>query len=349
MDCGSLRIRALKSMRFSFNTSSQEVRFHCPDILRPIFRKENERERAARAAEQSETTQDPPLLHTQANNRRYHFFRMVSLTPRGDAPGADSTPDMTASTDTRVSVTQQEIPNTPEEQFTEEETAEDEDMVRAEEAVSSLQKSEIPPIRDLTWDAAKAALDTLKANLEEWAPNFDPEGFKSKGTLEKAETALTPEEKDEVRLYHTHNVLDQMISSSTKPADQELFSPSAIFVNDLPVGIMFVCDTDPTYLACVVTHPGQQTAGGSLLEHAVNTSIGWGKDGCIELLLDNPAAKGAYEAMGFSSVNDSDLMTLNPSGNDKWRQVDERWRLKDYVDTRYVTGFGPRPAPGDVS
>jgi hypothetical protein len=26
-------------MRFSFNTSSTEIRFHCPGVLRPIFEK----------------------------------------------------------------------------------------------------------------------------------------------------------------------------------------------------------------------------------------------------------------------------------------------------------------------
>jgi hypothetical protein len=326
-------------MRFSFNTSSTEIRFHCPGVLRPFFRKEKDQQRAALAAQLPEATEGPPLLHTQQNNRRYRLFNMLSFTPRANTQHP-ANPETAESTSIRPATNQQVTSTTVS------------GLKSKKVAMPAVQKSENPPIKNLsTWKEAKEVLSTLKNNLlERWSPDFSDADFMSSSTLTKSRDARTPDENKQVRLHYTHQLLDQMIVRAESSSSLSRTTLSAIYVNAAPAGIMVLDhDTEMTYLTCLVTHPGQQHAGASLVEHAVNTSVAKGNKGHVLLSLDNEDARGAYEAMGFTALGAKMMILVPYERENKWEHVDNHWRLKDYANTKFIIAFGDDVAGSNAS
>jgi hypothetical protein len=202
------------------------------------------------------------------------------------------------------------------------------------------------PIKKLSWDEAISTLAIFQQNLKQWEPDFDPEIFKKGGTLGKPESDLTSKEKTLVRLYATHNMVDNMRMHLTclNPGD---FSPYAYFVNGLPVGLMLLQDNPPTpvFISYVVTHPGAEGAGGALIERAVNVSTARSGNGLVKLMAENANAHAAFSAIGFTDDAFSNFLILHPSASDKWRQKDGRWRLEKYIDEDYLANFGEKQEP----
>jgi hypothetical protein len=76
-------VQIVESIPMSFNPLSSKINFHCPDVLRPWLRKDKSQKLAENAAERPPQPYETPLLH-KGGDRRYLFFRLVSVEPRPD-------------------------------------------------------------------------------------------------------------------------------------------------------------------------------------------------------------------------------------------------------------------------
>jgi hypothetical protein len=102
-----------------------------------------------------------------------------------------------------------------------------------------------------------------------------------------------------------------------------------------PIGLMAMSKIlDPPYVCGLVTHPGSENAGGTLLEYAVQKSDEWGKGGKIQLAPDNDECKEAYKHLGFEG---GFMMTLDPaSRRDIWSKPGDKWLLTKFIGMKYV-------------
>jgi hypothetical protein len=202
----------------------------------------------------------------------------------------------------------------------------------------AVQKSGIAPIEDLTLEDATLALQILRENVVQWRPDFDPIAFRDTGILNIPLENLSEEQRTDVRLYQTHRICRLM--SEMSPTQRALYSPSAIYFEGAPAGMMLMtASRNPPYIGNLVTHPGVLTAGSALIEHAVNTSVAWFYNGQVQLMADSPGARRAYLAMGFVATI-GNYMALDPSTSDKWVQTDGGlWRLRAHIDDRFLVGI----------
>ncbi|MBS7699404.1 MULTISPECIES: GNAT family N-acetyltransferase [unclassified Chelatococcus] len=77
----------------------------------------------------------------------------------------------------------------------------------------------------------------------------------------------------------------------------------------------------------LMTHPGQQGAGSTLIEHAVNAIPGMRR----LKLRSSPESRGFYERLGF--LRDGHVMELDLESTSAWRRVNGRWRIAAYAST----------------
>lgn len=122
--------------------------------------------------------------------------------------------------------------------------------------------------------------------------------------------------------------------------DKEAF---AYMLLGAPVGLMVTSKSNIDRLIQVkflTTHPGSESGGGILIEHAVNLSEKAGYRGCLKLEA-NKASIMTYKALGFVETGGGN-MRLAPVESDKWVQVGQMWRLKEY--TERSTFAGPETA-----
>jgi hypothetical protein len=106
-----------------------------------------------------------------------------------------------------------------------------------------------------------------------------------------------------------------------------------------PVGLMVTSKSKASRLIEVkflTTHPGSESGGGILIEHAVNLSENAGYQGCLELEAKEASAM-AYKALGFVATGGGN-MKLVPSQSDKWVKVSQVWRLKKYAERQTFAG-----------
>lgn len=195
--------------------------------------------------------------------------------------------------------------------------------------------SDKPPINELTGDAVTSMLEKFEENLTGWKiPSSHVESSGGSTSTPSAVNILTDEQKAwNTRVEDTSDKINAgFVAAYT---DDTVLAYS---VNDQPVGILVMSNTDPPYILQMATHPGSTGAGGALIEEAVNKSQGWGKKGKLKLKPLNDAAAKAYEAWGFKRVASG--MELDPLDNDKWIKTNGEWRLKKYQDKPYVSGFG---------
>lgn len=293
---------------------NKEILFHRPQILKSVFSKEKIRTSGTpnQADNNSQRGSQPPLLHLQTANRRYHFFKMVSISPVGTSTPAaliDNAPDMvTNGAAGNAAVTHNE-------------------KVKSQKP-HALGKASI---RELTPNETVLALAQLKKNIMDRESAFNPEGSKEKaeedGHSVQASVSAS-NEKSLKRLEETYNVIGFM--QVLDYSDRKVYGS---FVGDQPIGLMLLADYSSTYVSAIVTDPGSNGTGAALIERAVNESEASGSKGHLELTTSNANADKAFAALGFtaSGIN----MALDPESSDKWtRQDDGQWRLKKYLDRK---------------
>lgn len=200
------------------------------------------------------------------------------------------------------------------------------------------QSADLPPIRELNFEDANAAIEIMKINMTGWdfvpvpdgnlrAENIDQYDWNGEG--EKR----TVQERWNNRIEDTRWMLHFPLASNE---ETKIF---AYYVDDTPIGIMVMKNTTQPQILQIVTHPGSEGAGGSLIEKAVNQSMAWRPDssGVVSLWALNDNTRQAYYAMGFS--NRTGLMVLKPDErHDKFVWVEDAaaWRLKSNLGKGYI-------------
>jgi len=110
-------------------------------------------------------------------------------------------------------------------------------------------------------------------------------------------------------------------------------------VDNKNIGILLYSSSPASvYIGYFVTHPGSEGAGSALIEEAINISEGMGKNGKLELFVENPDAFKTYEHFGFRPETNGVKMTLDPADSDgKWiKNSEQKWVLSKYLDKKYI-------------
>lgn len=191
------------------------------------------------------------------------------------------------------------------------------------------QFSESPPIKKLSSEEAKQAIETIKSNMEGWDEVDTPTWQNTEENIDPRDWSTpkrTMQERWNARIFDTTLMLGVRMNCT------EYFS---FEVNGVPVGVIAMYEN---HIDKLVTHPGSEGAGGSLIEHAVKQSMESGTEGKLELRATGKDAKHAYLAMGFeSSISSPSFMELDPAkSNNKWCQdVHGQWKLTSNMEKKY--------------
>jgi hypothetical protein len=119
------------------------------------------------------------------------------------------------------------------------------------------------------------------------------------------------------------------------------------------VGIICVMNSDPAEVDWLVSHPGVDGSGGTLIELACDWSESNGHGGRLTLSSFGKKSTAAYRSLGFTK-DDGDYesagkMTLNPVGNPVWTHTGQNWKLAKHVAKGYYsTRTKPLPVPRGV-
>jgi hypothetical protein len=192
----------------------------------------------------------------------------------------------------------------------------------------------VPPIKELSKEDAQLAVKQLQTNLAGWDPVAVPQNPAADDIDKKDWKApqRTQQERWNTRLAST----DKMVNTEFSGAYFVGY-----YIDGQPIGVLAMSNFVPfPYINDLVTHPGSDTAGGILIECAVQKSVDWGNSGTLELTaLDEDAAE-AYKALGFVRKTlpyDPDEMILDPAKQDQiWCYLDGRWRIKKYIGKRFI-------------
>jgi hypothetical protein len=196
------------------------------------------------------------------------------------------------------------------------------------------QSGDVPPIRELSFEEANAAIQIMSDNMKGWDYIPQPVGSERINHIDQRDwrpdgTKRTVQERWNSRIMDTKNTLIPPDSDATK-----IF---AYYVDNVPVGIMAMECSNPPEILQLVTHPGSEGVGGSLLEQAVKQSLEWGDDGSVSLVPVTEDARHVYETWGFSATGEWSI-TLNPAESQgKFVQgEDGQWKLKSHFGEGYI-------------
>lgn len=214
------------------------------------------------------------------------------------------------------------------------------------------QFSHVPSIKILGLNEAQKNYKKMMLNIkDEWPevaePNTKEEIAKNIDPTDWNAPKRTIQDRWNTRIRDTNDLWDK------KYYPQKNTEHAFYMVNDIPVGRLSIRvgtinklgDDQRNYICVLVTHPGSEGAGGSLLEYAVNRFIELrgGEIMPLYLYYTSEDSRHAYKKMGFvdDPSGESELMTLDLTTQPDIWSKDEfgHWGLKKLKEKRYLTSY----------
>lgn len=185
-----------------------------------------------------------------------------------------------------------------------------------------------PPIIQLNSDEIASRVERLKTNLDGW-------GLVSVDNLGPSDTDVrdwqNPQRTQQARWNQRISSTEIMVDKDKWDKEHSTFEYR---VNSEPIGIIAITKKRGGFVVPhLVTHPGSSEAGGILIEHAAQWSDSHGEAGKLTLIALDDDAEQAYLALGFKQV--SFEMVLDPSKEEKWCKLNDKWRLAKHQGTKY--------------
>lgn len=195
-----------------------------------------------------------------------------------------------------------------------------------------------PPIKEIKEGFEfKALCQQFKISTKAWTEPWEKlrEQLKAAGADKKVRKEAKKDiDKWNMRIYDGKNIA-KWAATRGVPFHREKFFVYMCFGK--PIGLMVTMEdslSKSILIDYLATHPGSESGGGILIEHAANLSEKAGYQGRLTLASFVERATSAYIALGFSQTSLYDMELVPIKSNEKWVKLDGRWRLLKYQNRK---------------